>query len=389
MMNKMNNVTVQNVLDVLAEKNKELAREFKTLEIDLEENLKRLKGKVKDTQKQSNVHNQSNKTINEPSELTKRFVSLLDTLTKEGLYSFRLILISKYKSMLPKIDQSKLKNLIEQKDQENGFKQLLEANPLLKIEHENKEIHKDFNKLKEQTKPDPKLAKIIANKIMYNVSTLTPEQKEITLNSVVKMFEDEKVRKDILDSVNNRPKESMEKLQMFYPKVYEQFMKLKTIEDFEHVGRVIEKIKKCDDLDYKDEKALIEDLENRQNRFDKDEKKYYFSKMELKKANSDIYKQFLNAENLPPHLQDRMKEKMTNLTLDSDMKRLLFADLDKRLQSVNEKQQGNAKTEELEKGVNKTIRKSRVSFLMNTATQKAQDHQPKEKNNAQNQQREK
>ena len=117
MMNKMNNVTVQNVLDVLAEKNKELAREFKTLEIDLEENLKRLKGKVKDTQKQSNVHNQSNKTINEPSELTKRFVSLLDTLTKEGLYSFRLILISKYKSMLPKIDQSKLKNLIEQKDQ--------------------------------------------------------------------------------------------------------------------------------------------------------------------------------------------------------------------------------------------------------------------------------
>ncbi|MGN8980815.1 hypothetical protein ACTNBL_00395 [Enterococcus villorum] len=367
----MNNVTVQNVLDVLAEKNKELAREFKTLEIDLEENLKRLKGKVKDTQKQSNVHNQSNKTINEPSELTKRFVSLLDTLTKEGLYSFRLILISKYKSMLPKIDQSKLKNLIEQKDQENGFKQLLEANPLLKIEHENKEIHKDFNKLKEQTKPDPKLAKIIANKIMYNVSTLTPEQKEITLNSVVKMFEDEKVRKDILDSVNNRPKESMEKLQMFYPKVYEQFMKLKTIEDFEHVGRVIEKIKKCDDLDYKDEKALIEDLENRQNRFDKDEKKYYFSKMELKKANSDIYKQFLNAENLPPHLQDRMKEKMTNLTLDSDMKRLLFADLDKRLQSVNEKQQGNAKTEELEKGVNKTIRKSRVSFLMNTATQKA------------------
>ncbi|EOH91513.1 hypothetical protein [Enterococcus villorum] len=385
----MNNVTVQNVLDVLAEKNKELAREFKTLEIDLEENLKRLKGKVKDTQKQSNVHNQSNKTINEPSELTKRFVSLLDTLTKEGLYSFRLILISKYKSMLPKIDQSKLKNLIEQKDQENGFKQLLEANPLLKIEHENKEIHKDFNKLKEQTKPDPKLAKIIANKIMYNVSTLTPEQKEITLNSVVKMFEDEKVRKDILDSVNNRPKESMEKLQMFYPKVYEQFMKLKTIEDFEHVGRVIEKIKKCDDLDYKDEKALIEDLENRQNRFDKDEKKYYFSKMELKKANSDIYKQFLNAENLPPHLQDRMKEKMTNLTLDSDMKRLLFADLDKRLQSVNEKQQGNAKTEELEKGVNKTIRKSRVSFLMNTATQKAQDHQPKEKNNAQNQQREK
>lgn len=244
MMNKMNNVTVQNVLDVLAEKNKELAREFKTLEIDLEENLKRLKGKVKDTQKQSNVHNQSNKTINEPSELTKRFVSLLDTLTKEGLYSFRLILISKYKSMLPKIDQSKLKNLIEQKDQENGFKQLLEANPLLKIEHENKEIHKDFNKLKEQTKPDPKLAKIIANKIMYNVSTLTPEQKEITLNSVVKMFEDEKVRKDILDSVNNRPKESMEKLQMFYPKVYEQFMKLKTIEDFEHVGRVIEKIKK-------------------------------------------------------------------------------------------------------------------------------------------------
>ena len=389
MMNKMNNVTVQNVLDVLAEKNKELAREFKTLEIDLEENLKRLKGKVKDTQKQSNVHNQSNKTINEPSELTKRFVSLLDTLTKEGLYSFRLILISKYKSMLPKIDQSKLKNLIEQKDQENGFKQLLEANPLLKIEHENKEIHKDFNKLKEQTKPDPKLAKIIANKIMYNVSTLTPEQKEITLNSVVKMFEDEKVRKDILDSVNNRPKESMEKLQMFYPKVYEQFMKLKTIEDFEHVGRVIEKIKKCDDLDYKDEKALIEDLENRQNRFDKDEKKYYFSKMELKKANSDIYKQFLNAENLPPHLQDRMKEKMTNLTLDSDMKRLLFADLDKRLQSVNEKQQGNAKTEELEKGVNKTIRKYRVSFLMNTATQKAQDHQPKEKNNAQNQQREK
>ena len=92
---------------------------------------------------------------------------------------------------------------------------------------------------------------------------------------------------------------------------------------------------------------------------------------------------------MPPHLQDRMKEKMTNLTLDSDMKRLLFADLDKRLQSVNEKQQGNAKTEELEKGVNKTIRKSRVSFLMNTATQKAQDHQPKEKNNAQNQQREK
>ncbi|OQO70019.1 hypothetical protein BH747_08900 [Enterococcus villorum] len=385
----MNNVTVQNVLDVLAEKNKELAREFKTLEIDLEENLKRLKGKVKDIQKQSNVHNQSNKTINEPSELTKRFVSLLDTLTKEGLYSFRLMLISKYKSMLPKIDQSKLKNLIEQKDQKNGFKQLLEANPLLKIEHENKEIHKDFSKLKEQTKPDPKLAEIVAHKIMYNVSTLTPEQKEIALNAVVEMFEDEKVRKDILDSVNSRPKESMEKLQMFYPKVYEQFMKLKTVEDFEHVGRVIEKIKKCDDLDYKDEKALIEDLENRQNRFDKDEKKYYFSKMELKKANSDIYKQFLNAENLPPHLQDRMKEKMTNLTLDSDVKKLLFADLDKRLQPVNEKQQGNAKTEELEKGVNKTIRKSRVSFLMNTATQKAQDHHPKEKNNAQNQQREK
>lgn len=386
----MNNVTAQNVLDVLEEKDKELAGNFKRLETDLEEHLKKLKEKSKEKQKQPNKNNQLNSTLYEPSELTKQFVSLLDRLTKQELYQFRPLLISKYKPKLPKHDQSKLKDLIEQKDQENGFKELLEANPVLKLEHENKEIYKDFSKLKNQESPSPKLGEIVAHKVMYHFSNLTSEQKDFLLNEVIQTFDDKKIRNDIFESVNNRPKESMAKLQMIYPHVYEQFMKLKTLEDFEHVGRVVTMIKKCDDLDLKDEKALIDDLDKRKANFGEAEKNLHYSKKELKNSNSDVHKQFLVAETLPQHLQDRVIEKIkNNLTLSSETKEILLADLNKRINPVVKKQQENTKAENLEKGVDKTRRKTRIAFLVNAATQTAQDNNSKEKPTTQNQQIEK
>lgn len=250
----------ENVLRYLEKDHVEMATTFKAWE-------EKAKGIVQNNKtKREKLNSKREKSEVQPDDqhvaLTNELLDLLDGLVHHGLHQYRPTLVSKYKNLLIWKDQEKFDFLLKNRDAKNGFTQIMNDKPMIKLYQKKPKKFAQIKKGYHSQKNNDVL--FVGNMLLFELLDFSrSEREQLVKEFLTHTIPNDQRRDNLNQEIQNRPAATLDKLSQRNKTVYWEFVSIRSVADYSKVKHVKEQIDHQDGLTPEEKQALHNDLDAR------------------------------------------------------------------------------------------------------------------------------
>lgn len=312
----------ENVLRYLEKDHVEMATTFKAWE-------EKAKGIVQNNKtKREKLNSKREKSEVQPDDqhvaLTNELLDLLDGLVHHGLHQYRPTLVSKYKNLLIWKDQEKFDFLLKNRDAKNGFTQIMNDKPMIKLYQKKPKKFAQIKKGYHSQKNNDVL--FVGNMLLFELLDFSrSEREQLVKEFLTHTIPNDQRRDNLNQEIQNRPAATLDKLSQRNKTVYWEFVSIRSVADYSKVKHVKEQIDHQDGLTPEEKQALHNDLDARIAKFNSQAILFEEAVADLSEKNKDLHKMF--KKDVPQERIDLLKGIKDEPNLDWLTKNVLTEEL--------------------------------------------------------------